>query len=404
MNKILRYVVLFSVILAIISTASYCSAPFDTEVAQIVNVRKTVVGDGYIIRSETVITPDVRGAFEAAVDDGVRVSRGSSIGAVISGNYSEELVNKLNEVTLRIEEIEKSNDFADIYASDEARIFSALKDLTSEIRDNVREGDFRTASENSAHLETILQKKYSAENKGAAEELLLQLQQEKYELEQELGGIRVNVAAPASGKFYSELDGLERTVREDELFKITPSEVNGFEDTLKSYTKSGTEAGKITDTYVWYLVSVIPKDEAEFLTVGNSVTVSLDDATAVSATVSAINPDNEGNCSIVLKCTRDVKDIYEKRRVDFEICYQEYKGFYVPTAAIRVVDGVKGVYILNQNKTVSFRAIEILLQEENYFVVKSNYIPPEGAKYPALKLYDDILVNPEVANPNELEE
>lgn len=404
MNKILKYVLLGSLILALLSTVSYCSAPFDTEVAQNVDIRKTVSGEGFILRNETVVTPSSKGAFESSVQDGVRVAKGSSLGVIISGNYDEALISELKEVTERIEEIEKSNSFADIYSSDEARIFSALKDLSSSIRTNVRDEDYLAATENALQLSTLLEKKDSSEKQSAGDDLLLKLKQQKYELEQQLGGVRENVASPASGQFYSNLDGLEMKIKEEELISLTPTTISEYSEKLKTHSYDPQFAGKITDTYTWYLAALLPKEQAQSLTVSNTVTLSVDDATPVKATVLAINSDETGRYAVLLKSTHDVKDVFEKRAVSFEICYEEYSGLYVPSAAIRVVDGVTGVYILNQNETVSFRCVDILLQEKDYYIVRSKYTPPEGVKFSPLKLYDDILVNPEVASEDELKE
>lgn len=404
MNRALKIVLLITLLLAFISTVSYCSAPFDTETAQLISIRKTVSGEGYILRKETPVEQTPRGAFELSVQDGARVSKGSSIGVTISGNFSDELVKKLEEVKSRIEEINKSNNFADIYASDEARIFSALKDITATIRENTRGEDFVAATENTRQLSTLLQKKYSAENEGAASELLISLEEEKYELEQRLGGIRSELRAGASGYFYSTLDGLEGKANEGELFALTPSKISRFADTMKNYKEEDGTIGKIVETYTWYLAAIIPTEEAELLKEGSVITLSVDDAPAVKATISAINTDEAGRSALIIKCTRDVQSIFEKRVVEFEVCYEEYSGLYVPSAAIRVLDGVTGVYVINGNESVSFRCVDILLQEEDYYVVRSSYTPPEGVSFSSLKVYDDILVNPEAAKNYEPEE
>ena len=95
MNKYLKRFLFFSLLLTFISTVSYCSAPFDTETAQTINVRKTINGEGYILRNETTVSPQSKGAFESGVQDGTRVSRNGSLGITISGNYNEELVEQL---------------------------------------------------------------------------------------------------------------------------------------------------------------------------------------------------------------------------------------------------------------------------------------------------------------------
>ena len=404
MNKKIKIVLFIALFIAFISTVSYCSAPYDTETAQMINIRKTVSGEGYILRRETIVEQASKGAFEASVKDGVRVSGGSSIGVTISGNYNEMLVKKLEDVTKRIEDVKKSGDFADIYASDEARIFSALRDITREIRQNARNQSLSLASQNAHQLKTLLEKKYSSENAGAAQELLAELEEEKASLEAQLGGIRENVPASASGYFYTSLDGLEQKAPEKELFAITTSKISKFADTIKSYEKPQGYVGKIVDTYAWYLVASIPKEDAELLKKGSSITLSVDEGTPLKATVEAINPDEVGTAAIVIKCTRDMGGIFEKRRVSFEICYEEYSGLYVPSAAIRIIDDVTGVYVINQNESVSFRAVDIILQEEDFFIVRSSYKPAEDIPYSALKIYDDILVNPEVLRKSELTE
>lgn len=404
MNKHIKIVLFIILLIAFISTVSYCSAPYDTETAKMINIRKTVTGDGYIVRRETIVEQSSKGAFESSVKDGVRVSGGSVVGVTISGNYNEMLVKKLEDVKKRIEDVKKSGDFADIYASDEARIFSALRDITKEIRENARSQILSLAAQNAHQLKTLLEKKYSSENSGAAQELLAELEEEKVSLETQLGGIRENVFAGASGYFYSSLDGLEQKAPEKELFAITTSKISKFSTTLKNYEKPHNYVGKIVDTYAWYLVASIPKEEAERLTKGSSVTISIDEGTPLKATVEAINPDDAGSAAIVVKSTRNAGGIFEKRRVSFEICYEEYSGLYVPSAAIRILDNVTGVYVINRNETVSFRAVDIILQEEDFFIVKNSYRPPEDAPYSALKIYDDILVNPEVIRQSGITE
>lgn len=403
MNRALRITLLIVLLLAFISTVSYCSAPFDTETARMINIRKTVSGNGYILRRETPVEQTTRGVFEPSVQDGVRVSKGSGVGIAISGNYSETLVKKLEDVTRRIEEIKKSDSFADIYASDEARIFSALRDITKEIRNNARTENYSAAAQNAHQLSTLLEKKYSAENQGAAAELLVSLEEEKYELEQQLGGIREEVTASASGYFYSALDGLEGRANEKDLFALTPSKISKFADTIKEYEQDERCVGKVVDTYSWYLAAVIPKSEASLLEEGSNVTISIDETTPVTATIAAINTDDADRSAVIVKCTRNASNIFEKRTVEFEICYEEYSGLYVPSAAIRIRDDITGVYVINRNESVSFRCVDILLQEEDYYIVRSTYTPPEEVKYASLKIYDDILVNPEAMRFNELD-
>ena len=402
MHKALKRTLLAVVLLAFFSTISYCSAPYDTETAYSMTIRKTVTGSGFILRQETPVIQSANGVFEPTVKDGARVAGGSSVGVAISGNMNEDLIQKLQKVTARIEQIEQSDSFASIYDSDEARIFTALKDFSSSMRESAHANDLSSATESAVQLNTLLEKKYSSENGGAADKLLLDLKKEKYELEQQLGGIREEVTAPASGLFLRTLDGLEDFGTEEAVSQLTTTKINSFSKIMEQYTPDKKQVAKIADTYVWYVATAIPASEAELLSSHERIQLSIDDSTPVTASILAINQiEGSQECAVIIKCNRNISDIFEKRTAEFEICYEEYSGLKVPSAAIRVVEDVTGVYILSKGENIIFKSIDILAQEDDYFIVRKNFVPPENIKHPSLKLYDNILINPEAVNAHE---
>ena len=79
------------------------------------------------------------------------------------------------------------------------------------------------------------------------------------------------------------------------------------------------------------------------------------------------------------------------------MCLAEHTGLYVPSAAVRVKDGITGVYVMNTNNSATFKCINILYESDDYIIVENNYIPPADVPYSSLKTYDNILVNPEVS-------
>ena len=161
MSKTVRNILLVVLLIAIISTISYCASPYDTEQARLVKIQKTLTGSGFILRRETPITRNVTGVFEPLVKDGVRVSRGSHVGMIISGNLDETLAKKLEEVTSRIEEIKYSDNIANLYASDDARIYSAMKDLSASVRKFAYEENYVRAAEYKNQLNALIEKRYS---------------------------------------------------------------------------------------------------------------------------------------------------------------------------------------------------------------------------------------------------
>ena len=395
MNRTLKLSLLVLIIITLISTASYCSAPYDTETAHIINVRKTIDGGGYLLRNETVVKAPKSGLFEPAVKSGDRVSKGAQLGIFTAGDIDDKLANDYAEVTRRINEIKQADGISSVYSSDEARIYSVMKSTTAAIRQNCYEGNYLGAAENTRQLEILVEKKHSVENASAQDRVLVELETEKYDLEKRLGGIRENVYSPFAGYFFTELDGLEGTYLDSDMSLLTNEGITQYEKTLEEYKKDSSP-GKITDSYVWYLASSIHKDDAALIGVGDAVTVSIDGSAFVKATVLALNPDDSDYVAMVIKSDRNIPGLYEKRTAQFEICIEEHTGLYVPSAAIRVVDDITGVYVMGRNNDVEFKCVNILFEEDKYYIVSKDYIHPEECPYESLSNYDNVLVNPEV--------
>lgn len=400
MNKTLKTILFIILFVALLSTISYCTSPYDTETAYITELNDSIGGSGYILRRETMVKRDFTGVFEPLVKDGVRVSRADVVGTVISGNLDEKLAARLEEVSRRIDEINKTDSISSLFSSDDARIYSAMKELCNNIRKYSTQRDYLQAAEYVSQLNALAEKKYSGEKASARDALLVSLEEEKYSIEQQLGGIRSEVTAPSAGIFYTSLDGLEKYGVQEALLNLTTGDIYSFPDICSEFVNEGNTVAKIADTYYWYLAAIVPEEELKDLSIGDEIKISIDEQPDVSAVIMTINPDGAGEAALVVKSDRNVNGMTEKRAVEFEISKDSYRGLKVPAAAIRVVDDVTGVYVMNENRAVSFRAVDILTAHEDYYIVNDKYTPPEGSKFKALKVYDTVLVNPEAARVN----
>ena len=64
-----------------------------------------------------------------------------------------------------------------------------------------------------------------------------------------------------------------------------------------------------------------------------------------------------------------------------QIVERSYSGYRVPTSAVRVVDGVRGVYVL-EGSTVRFRRITPLTELDGYMIEqKQNTLDEDSVKY-----------------------
>lgn len=400
MRKAIRIIFIVVIAAVVISTVRYCSNPYSTETVTYYEYEKSISGKGYILRDETVVTNDAPGIFEPFVNDGERVARQAKVGTVISGQPDENMLEELTEVKGRIEDIEKSNIIAGLYQSDTIRIASAVSSNVKSIREAVRSGDYAKATELKKEIGYLKNRSAEIESSDARDELLSELYDRKASIENAIGGTQSEIYAPISGIYSSAIDGLEKYGDEELMNSLLPSDVEGFDDIMKDFERDSKDVCKITDNFEWYLTAVISEEEAEDVNPGESVKVLIDtaDASEVDATVYYISEAEDGKRVIILKSSIFVDGISSIRSVDYKVVLMRKSGLKIPSAALRIENGQKGVYILIDKKK-SFRYVNndpFRSEDDQFYIVDSKYTPPGAStEYVPLKEYDKVLLEPE---------
>ena len=130
-------------------------------------------------------------------------------------------------------------------------------------------------------------------------------------------------------------------------------------------------------------------EQAKRLTKGQSVNIYLPMVTSekLLCTVSAINQDYSADrCMVAFMCDRMNIDLTDIRKETVEICVGSYSGLKISNTAVRVSDGVTGVYVLSGINAV-FKPIEILYSDSAYVICKNDVQSASG-----LRIYDEVIV------------
>ncbi len=400
MRKVLKIILAVVIVAAAVSTVRYCSNPYNTQTVTYYEYQKSIQGEGFILRNETVISNDVPGVFEPFVNEGERVSRDARVGTVMSGEPDEKLVSELGQVRQRIEDIEKSATIADVYQSDAIRISNAVSNDVKDLRAAVQNGDLAAATEMKREIGYLKDRSVQIENNEQTDQLLEELYLRRYEIEDAIGSVQNEIYAPISGVYSSIVDGLEQYGSNKALAELTPEQVESFGDILETYQQDAKDVCKISDNFAWYLVADITEEEAADVKVGSTVTVTVlsADSAEVTGTVYSLGEAQDGKRVMVVRSDLFVEGISSLRRVDYEVVLQKHTGLKIPSAALRIEDGHKGVYILI-DKQKSFRYVNddpFRSEDDEYYIVDRKYIP-SGAPtdYVPLKEYDKVLLKPE---------
>ena len=70
---------------------------------------------------------------------------------------------------------------------------------------------------------------------------------------------------------------------------------------------------------------------------------------------------------LIFKTDYSVPGFNYLRKQYVEISEESYEGIKVPTGAVRIIDGKKGVYIL-KGSVVAFKELEILTERDGYYI------------------------------------
>ncbi len=398
MRRALKIILAVVIIIAVISTVHHCANPYSTQTVTYYEYEKSISGEGYILRNETVVADDTAGTFEPYVNEGDRVGRDARVGTVISGAPDEALLRELGDVNQRIEDIEMSTTIAGIYQSDTARIANAVREDVKSIRQAVKDGDLASATEIKREIGYLKDRGTEIEDSGPTEQLLSELYDRKTEIEDAIGASQEEIFAPISGVYSSNVDGLEPYGSQVE--KLTPSDVESFDGIIESHKRGSGDICKITDNFVWYLAAEVDAGETDGVKVGAEVNIQIDadNAREVKGSVYSIGEEENGKRVLVVSSDLFVEGISSLRKVNYEVVLQRKAGLRIPSSALRIENGKKGVYILI-DKTKSFRYVNdnpFRSDDDQYYIVDEKYTP-QGASsdYVPLKEYDKVLINPE---------
>ena len=130
------------------------------------------------------------------------------------------------------------------------------------------------------------------------------------------------------------------------------------------------------------------------LDTGDSVNLLCDNVSHgyISATVH--HKSEEENGEVVLAFVSNImdEDISRLRIEDVQIIVSETDGLRVSKDAVRVVDGVQGVYVLTGN-IVTFKRLDVIYTGDDYVISKKIYdTVKDDNNIPYVKLYDEVIV------------
>jgi len=325
------------------------SSTFTTTRAISYAVEETLPAQGFIVRTETVLT-DVGASSLPTVGEGVKVAAGQAIAVEYMNNEALETASEIRSLTMKIAQLESSRG-----ADDTA--FDAIMELSAAVHTS----DLRRLDEIAMNIETSV---FDVNADVSA------LKSRLAALESRSIGART-ITAHVSGTFSHVVDGFEH-IGPGMIYELRPTDLQELFST--PYRAHG--AGKLITEFKWYYAAVMNYEDAIQLSAGETKAIQFFGAfqAEVDMFVEVVGRRDGDACVVIFSSDRGIHDVAPLRALHADVVYDVITGIRVPKEAIHLDDDGTTFVFLQTSGYAERVNVEILR------ITGDSYLVRDGAE------------------------
>lgn len=385
-NVLIISVIVLIVLFVVIQFYKVTHIELKTQTATISTVYDKVSSEALFIRDESVVEKSPSGVTVACFQDGDKINVKGNVAMQFSSskaaaNYSKyaELTKQIKYYqTLEAQTVGQSADLETINEDIEQKVINYADGLAKN-----RIGD--TAED----LDSVLVRRQLIIGEDVNLLSIIENLRDQRNNYQSYSKPDRYIKTDKSGVFSSYTDGYENLI---DYSKAEETTIDGFKSALKAVDKAqnvSNNIGKLVTSYTWYVQTLVSADMVKNLENGDYVNIVLKDDTSKSFKAEIVNGAEialgQKETLLVLKLNEMDADIAKLRKAEIEIRRNNYEGIKVPSEALHVLDGKKGVYVLIASQ-VKFREVNVIYSDDDY--VLAEY---DESNEKSIHLYDKII-------------
>ncbi len=365
----------FVIVYAWVQVSSNVSSDIETVPAVMVETNIEIDSQAFIFRDETIIPINSNGTVVTIVSDSQRVSRGQKIANVFSTDDAVSLQDEINRLQRKMDVFDKSVVETEYFVTDIDSVNNDIDSTLDDIYESVSDGSLSSSINLSEELLIKLNKRNLIVNSQQGYSFEYEtLSKEKTALENRLNSVSHAVYAPSSGYYYGDVDGYENIFKITDIESLTLSEMDRIADASADSELINSSAGKIVNDFVWYTVCKVNSEKLTGISEGTYYKVLFPNAQDKTITMLAeriVKETSSADALIILRANTVPTDFNFLRTQSAKILIGDASGLAIPTHALRVIDGVKGVYVL-VGDVVRFRRVEIIDERDDYYIISTD--------------------------------
>ena len=385
-NWLIISVVVLIVLFVVIQFYKVTHIELKTQTATVSTVYDKVSSEALFIRDESVVEKAATGVTVPCFEDGDKINVKGNVAMQFSSskaaaNYSKytDLTNQIKYYqTLEAQTVGQSANLETINEDIEQKVINYADGLC---RNKI--GD--TAQE----LDSVLVRRQLIIGEDVDLLSIIENLRDKRNSYSSFSKPDKYIKTDESGVFSNYTDGYENIIDFD---KAEETSVKEFKSALSAVDKSKDVAdnvGKLVTSYTWYVQTLVSTDTVKNLENGDYVNIVLKDDSSKEFKAEIVSGADvslgQKETLLILKLNEMDADIAKLRKAEIEIRRNKYEGIKIPSEALHVVNGKKGVYVLIASQ-IKFREVNIIYSDDDY--VLAEY---DESNANSIHLYDKII-------------
>lgn len=360
-----------------------------TQTALQSTVYETVDTTALVVRDEQVVQSSGSAVTVSSVDDCEKVYKGGEIALTFD---SQEAASAYSQYVDLEDELRYYSDMESQSVGQATDVESLDSSIIENINEYVRAAAVQNVSE-------VTDNAYELNDRFTRRQILIgkdiDFSSVMREIEDKMSALNINsnqptgsIKAEESGIYSEYTDSLEGAFDYDNIENLS---VDTFESWVEQAQNAETAqgSGKIITDLEWYFCAEVSVDDVKGLENGDRIDVAVSGTDSVYSCkiVSGAQPElGQEKTVLVLSCDDINSDTVSMRLANIEIRVNSYTGIRVPSAAVHVNNGERGVYALVAS-VVEWRSADVLYTDGDYVVLSYDPDSENG-----IKLYDQIII------------
>ncbi len=358
----------------IINLLAMVSHSMTTTVATAVTAEESFLGTGWFVRDEVVLQEtDNQDTIQYVVSSGEKVKAQAPLAVVYADPNAMQTTRQLesaqDDLALLQTALVSAGGYVDASKAD-IQIADAMREIDAQAGTQTVD-DLEDDAEDLRRL--LLRRTASTLQAIEVQAEIDALQAEIAQLQTTDNVRKREIVAPTAGYFSQAEDGYESIFTPAALETMTPTKF--IQLSQQDPQENIAAFGKMINGFTWQFAMLTTHDQAEQMTVGQTVTLRFAQTDDLKAEVINIVYDYSDQALVVFENDPFTSEVATMRNQTVEVITKSYTGIRIPKAAITLnpqstaADPQLGVYILTGN-TSRFKPIEKVYEGENFYLVE----------------------------------